>query len=176
MSWTDEKETKNLHQTNKDTKDSKNDLLTDSQKIELIAQTVDQLVTENDLLNFDMRENLQNSQDLQKETYQMLNQLSQRISTLDQSSKHYEKQVLGIVRWKTLAKQFLELLLYLGAIVLLVHALTTSLWQTIGLKALYEHFNGQKNIQLGLTIAYIAIVLGLFVWILRKVVKSSRYY
>ena len=106
----------------------------------------------------------------------MLNQLSQRISTLDQSSKHYEKQVLGIVRWKTLAKQFLELLLYLGAIVLLVHALTTSLWQTIGLKALYEHFNGQKNIQLGLTIAYITIVLGLFVWVLRKVVKSSRYY
>lgn len=173
MSWTDEKETKNLNQTKNDTKNSKNELLTDNQKIELIAQTVDQLATENDLLNFDMRENLQNSQDLQKESYKMLNQLSQRISILDQN---YEKKVLSVVRWQTLAKHCLELLLYLGAIIVLVHALTTSLWETIGVKALYELFNGQKDIQIGIIIAYILFVLSLLVWVLRKIVKSSSYY
>jgi|GEM_PF-4932755 chromate transport protein ChrA len=106
----------------------------------------------------------------------MLNQLSQNLSTLDQNSKRYEKQVLNVIRLKTLAKHLLELVLYIGAIVVLFSALTTSIWETIGLKALYEHFNGQKNIQLGLTIAYISIVLGLFLWVFRKLVKSSRYY
>lgn len=106
----------------------------------------------------------------------MLNKLSQNLSTLDQNFKRYEKQVLNVIRLKTLAKHLLELVLYIGAIVVLFSALTTSLWETIGLKALYEQFHNQKNIQLGLMIAYIALVLGLFVWIVRKLVKSSKYY
>ncbi|WP_299515778.1 hypothetical protein [uncultured Rummeliibacillus sp.] len=113
------------------------------------------------------------SQDLQKETYQMLNQLSQKLSTLDQNSEKYEKQVLNVVRWQTLAKKLLELFVYIGAIAVLFKALTTSLWETLGLKSLYEHFNGQETIQLSLMIAYSLLVLGFFGWIFRKIVKLA---
>ena len=173
MSWTDEKKHENLNQMKNATTNSKNDLLTDSQKIELIAQTVDQLATETDLLTVSMRQSLQNNQALQKETNQLLSQLTQNLSTLDQASEKYEKQVLNVVRWQTLAKKLLELFVYIGAIAVLFKALTTSLWETLGLKSLYEHFNGQETIQLSLMIAYSLLVLGFFGWIFRKIVKLA---
>lgn len=177
MSWTDEKKNENLNQTKNDTKNSKDDskLLTDSQKIELIAQTVDQLATENDLLNFDMRENLQSSQDLNKLISQKLSQLDQKCQTLDQNSKQYEQQVLNLVKWKTLAKHGLELLFYVVVIGLLYKSLTTSLWQVLGFKALYEQVQQFKYGGLIVTAVYILLNILALVWLVKKLVKTWRY-
>ena len=150
-------------------------LLTDSQKIELIAQTVDQLARENDLLNFDMRENLQNNQDLNKVLNQNLNSLSQKVQALDQVSKQYEKQVLNVIKFKTFAKNALELLLYISGIVVLYKALVSSLWASIGLKSLYEYFSGNKNFQLAILVFYIVFVLLSLMWLVKKIVKTKKY-
>ncbi|MGH2162155.1 hypothetical protein, partial [Enterococcus faecalis] len=61
---------------------------------------------------------------------------------------------------KFFVKFALDLILYIGAIVVLYKALTTSLWETLQLNKLYEHFQGQDMLQLMLIGVYVVITLG----------------
>ena len=79
------------------------------------------------------------------------------------------------MKWKTLAKHGLELLFYVVVIGLLYKSLTTSLWQVLGFKALYEQVQQFKYGGLIVTAVYILLNILALVWLVKKLVKTWRY-
>ncbi|HDT7978320.1 TPA: hypothetical protein RHK09_002833 [Enterococcus faecalis] len=165
--------------------DEENKLPLDEQ-IELMAQDMDRLMTENErfkrvlnnnILDLDERMNemqkvsekaiheLEKVEKERREAEKWLDRQEDRIITMHD---HMKKTLEEREQKKFLVKFALDLILYIGAIVVLYKALTTSLWETLQLNKLYEHFQGQDMLQLILIGLYVLITLGLLIWLVTR--------
>ncbi|HBC4826563.1 TPA: hypothetical protein KET05_002978 [Enterococcus faecalis] len=148
------------------------------EQVELIAQDIDRLMTENERykrvlndnileLNNRMTEMKEVSEKAITELEKLENERRSAESWLDRQEdriidvhNNLKKTIEEQEQKKVIAKTTLQLLFYVALVVVLFKALTTSLWEVTGFNLLYDMLASfeMKYVQIGVVVLYIVLV------------------
>lgn len=162
--------------------DEENKLPLDEQ-IELMAQDIDRLMTENErfkrVLNNNILDLSERMNEMQKVSEKAIHELEKVENERREAEKWLDRQENRIIavhnhlkktieeqeQKKFIAKATLQILFYVALVVILFKALTTSLWEITGFETLYNLISSTeiKYLDIGVVVLYI-VLLCLALW------------
>ncbi|MDV7857653.1 hypothetical protein PSG86_14095 [Enterococcus faecalis] len=170
--------------------DEENKLPLDEQ-IELMAQDMDRLMTENERYKKVLNNNILELSARMNEMKEVSEKAIHKIEKLENERReaekwldrqedriiavhdHLKKTIEEQEQKKFIAKATLQILFYVALVVILFKALTTSLWEVTGFKLLYNLLSGTgiKYLDIGVVFLYI-VLLCLALW---EIIRLLHY-